>query len=157
MAVTEDISFNPPIEHRIVVGHDGSASADTAMRWGVEQARLRAEPLHVVRAWTLSGVLRDMGGNTEGIPSFDEAGAWVEAKLRQTLDGCGAEGVTVHTHVIHESTAEVLLAAAAAADLLIIGNRGRGGLAGALMGSVAERVVRHATGTVVVVRGSAAK
>jgi len=37
-------------------------------------------------------------------------------------------------------------------DLIVVGSRGRTGLARALLGSVAERVVRHAPCTVVVAR-----
>lgn len=152
MARTEDISFDPPINGGIVVGHDGSASAHEAMRWAVEEGRLRGMVVHVVRAWVLSGVIRDMGGISGGVPSFDEAGTWVEQQLHQNLATCEPEGVEVHTHVIHEASTDVILAAAADADLVVLGNRGRGGFAGAIIGRVAENVVRHAPCTVVVVR-----
>jgi len=152
MASTEDISFNPPILGGIVVGHDGSAAAHEAMRWAVEEGRLRGLVVHVVRAWVLSGVIRDMGGISAGVPSFVEAGAWVEQQLHEHLLSCRPEGVDVHTHVIHEASTDVILAAAATADLVVLGNRGRGGFAGAIIGSVAENVVRHAPCTVVVVR-----
>lgn len=152
MARTEDISFDPPIVGGIVVGHDGSAAAHGAMRWAVDEGRLRGQVVHVVRAWVLSGVIRDMGGLSAGVPSFAEAGAWVEDQLHKNLAACEPEGVEVHTHVIHEASTDVILAAAAAADLVVLGNRGRGGFAGAIIGSVAENVVRHAPCTVVVVR-----
>ncbi len=153
MARTEDISFDPPISGGIVVGHDGSAAAHEAMRWAVEQGRLRGQVVHVVRAWVLSGVIRDMGGGlSAGVPSFDEAGAWVEEQLHLNLATCEPQGVEVHTHVVHEASTDVILAAAATADLVVLGNRGRGGFAGAIIGSVAEHVVRHAPCTVVVVR-----
>lgn len=152
MARSEDIRFDPPINGGIVVGHDGSAAAHEAMRWAVQEGRLRGLVVHVVRAWVLSGVIRDMGGISAGVPSFLEAGTWVEEQLHQNLATCGPEGVEVHTHVIHEASTDVILAAADTADLVVLGNRGRGGFAGAIIGSVAENVVRHAPCTVVVVR-----
>lgn len=152
MARTEDISFDPPIAGGIVVGHDGSSAAHAAMAWAVEEGRLRGQVVHVVRAWVLSGVIRDMGGVSAGVPSFAEAAFWVEQQLRKNLDTCQPEGVEVHTHVIHEASTDVILTAAATADLVVLGNRGRGGFAGAIIGSVAENVVRHAPCTVVVVR-----
>lgn len=152
MARSEDIRFDPPINGGIVVGHDGSAAAHEAMRWAVQEGRLRGLVVHVVRAWVLSGVIRDMGGISAGVPSFDEAGTWVEEQLHQNLATCEPEGVEVHTHVIHEASTDVILAAADTADLVVLGNRGRGGFAGAIIGSVAENVVRHAPCTVVVVR-----
>jgi nucleotide-binding universal stress UspA family protein len=153
VARSEDISFDPPISGGIVAGHDGSAAAHEAMRWAVQQGRLCGQVVHVVRAWVLSGVIRDMGGGlSAGVPSFDEAGAWVEDQLHRALATCDPEGVQVHTHVIHEASTDVILTAAATADLVVLGNRGRGGFAGAIIGSVAENVVRHAPCTVVVVR-----
>ncbi|MDQ4038655.1 MAG: universal stress protein [Actinomycetota bacterium] len=152
MARTEDISFDPPITGGIVVGHDGSSAAHEAMRWAVEEGRLRGLVVHVVRPWVLSGVMRDMGGISAGVPSFDEAGTWVEEQLHRNLSTCEPEGVRVHTHVIHEASTDVILAAATNAELVVLGNRGRGGFAGAIIGSVAENVVRHAPCTVVVVR-----
>jgi nucleotide-binding universal stress UspA family protein len=44
--------------------------------------------------------------------------------------------------------------AAAEADLLVIGNRGHGALVEALLGSVGQQCVHHATCPVVVIRGS---
>lgn len=152
MARTEEIVFAPPIAGGIVVGHDGSSAAHEAMRWAVEEGRLRGQVVHVVRAWVLSGVIGDMGGISGGVPSFEEAGIWVEAQLQENLATCEPAGVEVHTHVIHEASKDVILAAAATADLVVLGNRGRGGFAGAIIGSVAETVVRYAPCTVVVVR-----
>jgi len=152
VARTEEIRFYPPVKGGIVVGHDGSAAAHEAMRWAIEEGRLRGQVVHVVRAWVLSGVIRDMGGISAGVPSFVEAGTWVEEQLGQNLAACEPEGVEVHTHVVHEASTDVILAAAATADLVVLGNRGRGGFAGAIIGSVAENVVRHAPCTVVVVR-----
>ncbi|MGI8723714.1 MAG: universal stress protein [Geodermatophilaceae bacterium] len=152
MARTEEIGFDPPIAGGIVVGHDGSSAAHEAMRWAVEEGRVRTQAVHVVRAWVLSGVIRDMGGISAGVPSFDEAGTWVEQQLHESLATCEPQGVEVHTHVIHEASTDVILAAAATADMVVLGNRGRGGFAGAIIGSVAENVVRHAPCTVVVVR-----
>lgn len=152
VARSEDLRFDPPINGGIVVGHDGSSTAHEAMRWAVEEGRLRGQVVHVVRAWVLSGVIRDMGGISAGVPSFAEAGTWVQQQLHENLVTCQPEGVEVHTHVIHEATTDVILAAAATADLVVLGNRGRGGFAGAIIGSVAESVVRHAPCTVVVVR-----
>ncbi len=59
------------------------------------------------------------------------------------------------TTIVDEGVAWDRIVRAAAehrCDVLVVGNRGRTGLAHALVGSVAERVVRHATCPVLVVR-----
>lgn len=65
-------------------------------------------------------------------------------------------GVTVTGEVAEGHPAEVLLKAAAGADLLVVGSRGHGGFAGMLLGSVSSHAVHHAHCPVLVVRTGAA-
>ncbi|MBW1830484.1 MAG: universal stress protein [Myxococcales bacterium] len=84
----------------------------------------------------------------------------IEDAIRETLTGKTAEllkGVPeVELSVIqHPSPGRALVEMAEdeGADLLILGSHGRSGLSRAFLGSVAERVVRHAPCPVLVVRG----
>ncbi len=52
--------------------------------------------------------------------------------------------------MVHGHPAEVLLRAAEHADLLVIGSRGRGDLAGLVLGSVGHAVLHHAPCSVAV-------
>jgi nucleotide-binding universal stress UspA family protein len=61
--------------------------------------------------------------------------------------------VRVRERVLGGNAAEVLLDAAHGADLLVLGNRGHGGFAEALLGSVGQHCVQHADCPVVIVRG----
>jgi len=61
--------------------------------------------------------------------------------------------VVVETSVAEGSPGHALVEAAKGAELLVVGNRGRGGFAGALFGSVSLHCVSHAPCPVVVVRG----
>lgn len=81
----------------------------------------------------------------DGSPSSLEA-------LRWTVGQAELTGSTVDA-VVEGHPAEALLDAADGADLLVVGSRGRGGFASALLGSVSQHVTHHARCPVVVIRG----
>ena len=64
-------------------------------------------------------------------------------------------GSAVRAELIEGSASAALLKAAASADLLVVGSRGRGGLRSMLFGSVAHVVTNHGTCPVVVIHGAA--
>ncbi|HEX5294163.1 MAG TPA: universal stress protein [Streptosporangiaceae bacterium] len=64
-----------------------------------------------------------------------------------------ASPVPVTMTVAHGVASQVLLDAARAADLLVVGSRGHGGFAEALLGSVSQHCVHHASCPVVIIRG----
>lgn len=70
-------------------------------------------------------------------------------KLRKFLDRLGAKGVSAK--VVLGEPSEAILDAATDFDLVLIATRGRKGAARAVLGSVAEKVVRRADGPVLVV------
>jgi nucleotide-binding universal stress UspA family protein len=72
-------------------------------------------------------------------------------RLRAFLDGIGAKRVP--SRVVLGAPAEAIIDAARDADLVVIATRGRTGLARALLGSVAEKVVRFSEGPVLVLPG----
>jgi len=83
-----------------------------------------------------------------------EARAEVQALLNQTTDGAPQTSPPgpVEIDVTPGRPARVLLNAAQDADLLVLGHRGRGTVAGALLGSVGLQCVLHAPCPVTIVR-----
>ena len=137
----------------VVVGDDGSSCAGAAVRAAAEEAVLRGVKLHVVRAWSITTAVRPADVPQGIVPSMTEFEAATLSAERQRvtelLQGSTAE---VEVHAVHAAPAKVLIEAAATADLLVVGTRGRGGFKSLLLGSVAEQCLRHAPSSVLVVR-----
>jgi nucleotide-binding universal stress UspA family protein len=77
--------------------------------------------------------------------------------LKQTLDEVQASdpafaAVKIRSFVVQGNAAGALLDASEGADLLVVGNRGHGGFARAVLGSVSQHCTQQATCPVVVVR-----
>jgi len=62
--------------------------------------------------------------------------------------------VVINPVVVEGWPAEVLLHAAEGADLLVVGSRGRGGFASALLGSVSQNCAHHATCPLLIIRAA---
>jgi nucleotide-binding universal stress UspA family protein len=139
-------------ERRIVVGVDGSAASKAALAWAVGQAKLSGAVVEAVAAWQVPLALRTPW--PPGLTTDFQATATDE--LGQAVaDVAGSAGpVEIRSKVVEGNPAQVLLDESAAADLLVVGNRGHGGFAKALLGSVSQNCVHHATCPVVVVRDS---
>lgn len=145
----------------IVVGVDGSAGSQAALRWAVgDLARRGGGRLHVVHAWEYP--IAAMAPSPVGtvVPPTDEMRAAAEEALDSILRDAGLgegadlpEGVEVVPIVREGPPAGVLLdlSREVDADLVVVGARGRGGFVGLLLGSVATQVVNHARVPTVVV------
>ena len=138
---------------RIVAGVDGSSSARSALRWAVRQAKLTGGSVDAVIAWHFPA---SYGGY--GMAPFGEGDGDFESWAAKTAADevaavAGDSAVEVRTQVTEGYPARVLLDAANGADLLVVGSRGHGGFAEALLGSVSQHCVHHARCPVVVIRG----
>ncbi len=139
---------------RIVAGVDGSPSSRAALRWAVRQARLTGGTVDAVIAWQIPMMLQNYSWAPIGV----EESADFAADARKRIDAAVSEEVEpgdadlVRTRVVHGHPAQVLLDAADGADLLVLGGRGHGSFAGALLGSVGQHCVQHARCPVVIVR-----
>jgi nucleotide-binding universal stress UspA family protein len=142
---------------QLVVGVDGTEAGAAALRWAVGQARATgAQVLAIAVCEPPRPVVGgpELGGGFVAQPVLDDAQltAAAEAWLTEAIDALPAdEAQAVDRQVRHGDAATVLLEAAHDADLLVLGNHGRGGLAGALTGSVAQPCARHVTCPLVLV------
>ena len=137
----------------IVVGVDGSEGSLAALRFAIEEAKIRSAEVKAVNAWNVPPAVYGGGWAPAGV-DFDEFRKLAEAALEKTLQevGAGESGVSVTAILREGQPADVLCAEAPNADdLLVVGSRGLGGFRGLLLGSVSQQVVNHSTCPVVVV------
>lgn len=131
----------------IVVGVDGSEGSKEALRWAARQAELTGAKLRLVMAWESTSI-------PFYAPLMD--GFDLESDTRKTIEGMvqevlGRPGPDVEIAAVEGSPASTLVNEARGADLLVVGSRGRGEVAGTLLGSVSQHCVTHARCPVVVV------
>jgi len=133
---------------RVVVGIDGSPCSRPALAWAVEYARLTGGQVTAVLAWRWHP---QYGAHPYGRPRdvhYVEEQRLLHAELAKLPD----DDADLVVGVVHEGEApDVLESAAESADLVVVGTHGHGPVAGRLLGSVSQGLVRHCPVPVVVV------
>lgn len=136
---------------KIVVGDDGSGHAREAMAYALEQARARQARVLAIYAWQapiVSAYAPDYG-NLLADDFREEA-----QRARERVEGWREDhpGVEIMGWQVSEHPVPALVKASAAADLVVVGSRGLGGFASAVLGSVGHGVLHRAACPVAVVR-----
>lgn len=140
----------------VVVGVDSSEGAKAALRFAVEEAKLRGATVHAVYAWQFvppGAVLGDAGY----APLMDVDPSGMREAAAGALDRTvaevvgGRDDVAIEQRVVEGPAAGTLVEEARGADMLVVGSRGHGGFTGLLLGSVSQQVAHHATCPVVIV------
>jgi nucleotide-binding universal stress UspA family protein len=132
----------------IVVGVDGSAPSKSALRWAADQASLTEAVLVAVTAWEYPALYG--WGPTYPYQDFEATAGRVLAHAVGEVLGADPP-VRLRRAVVAGRPAQALLDAGRCADLLVVGARGHGRIAGALLGSVSQYCAYHARCPVVIV------
>ena len=128
--------------HRIVVGIDGSPSSNAALGWAIRQAELTGSTLQALTTWEWpSGFGWPMPFPSDYDPASD-----AQKMLDDVLEPLKKDHphVTVSPVVVEGHPAPILVEASRGAELLVVGNRGHGGFAGMLLGSVSKYCASNA-------------
>jgi nucleotide-binding universal stress UspA family protein len=129
----------------IALGVDGSQANESAIAYAFDAAALRDAELVAVHAWWLD-VPERVGLSWMSEESLRRIGQEQEALLAEALSGWSQKypDVVVRRDLSRQRPVDALLAAAKAADLLVVGSRGRGGFAGLILGSVSQGLLHRA-------------
>jgi nucleotide-binding universal stress UspA family protein len=137
----------------IVVGTDGSPSADAAIRWAVKDAEMRSTHLTVVHA------VAPVVGTWLATPVPPDVMQWNHERGRQIVDDAvsaakeiAGGSLSISAEVVVSAAVPALIALSKDAQLVVVASRGSGALARTVLGSVSTGLVHHAHCPVAVIR-----
>lgn len=132
----------------VLLGIDGSPASESATALAFDEASRRGAGLVALHAWSDVAVFPVLGMDWH---QYEDEGGEV---LGERLAGWQEQypDVNVQRRVVCDLPARWLIEESRRAQLVIVGNRGRGGFAGMLLGSVSSAVARSADAPVIVVR-----
>ncbi|HLL39273.1 MAG TPA: universal stress protein [Rubrobacteraceae bacterium] len=155
---------------RILLASDGSESAAHATEVAVELSKKTNSELHVlyvgeysIGEYSTASLVPQAADPAwvvqENLASLEKKGQQFEQVARQTLDAevqqvreVGGTVTQAHLRLGTPAAEIVELAEELEVGLIVVGSRGLGGIRRALIGGVADSVVRHAHCLVLVVR-----
>lgn len=140
---------------RLVIGVDGSSHAAAAMQWAIRMAK--GMDCEVIAVFAIAPpVYFDTGLAAPTIPVQYDA-QW-RADMKKDFEDVWCKplreaGIRYRTVIEDGRAASVISAAAddADADVVLVGRRGRGGVAELLLGSVSHELVLHCKRPVLVI------
>lgn len=141
------------MELPLLVGVDGSETSLRAVDWAVGEAALRGVPLRLVYAslWERyegTALAEALGSTSEQVQADAIVSTAAERARRREAN------VEISTEVLRGEPVPALLNEGRNASALVLGSRGRSGIAELLLGSVCLAVAARADCPVIVLRGS---
>jgi nucleotide-binding universal stress UspA family protein len=141
---------------KILVGTDGSATAEAAIRHAARLAKSMGADLHLISAYSapdpkqVSRWVQEAGQEFVGLITGTTA---AESAIETGRRAAKEEGVVAEARFLEGDPGEVLIASAETdgIDLLIVGNKGMTGAKRFLLGSVPHKVSHHAPCDVLIV------
>ncbi|OXM45424.1 universal stress protein [Amycolatopsis alba] len=143
----------PPELGPVVVGVDGSPASETALALAFEEASWRNATLVALHCWDdafLSAIFEETQWTLNRADVEEQEREVLSERLagwREKYPDVGVERV-----VVRGRPADELLKYGDRAQVLVVGSRGRGGVAGMLLGSTSQAVMSYALCPVVVAR-----
>jgi len=141
---------------KILIATDGSDSAHEALEFGLDLAAEQDAKAFIVHVAPAVDVMpyANFGYVAPSVPhEFDEHD---RECLQEAAELAAEKGVDVETGLLKGRPADEIVAFADTidADLIVVGSRGHGAVASALIGSVSRGVLHESRRPVLVVRGT---
>jgi nucleotide-binding universal stress UspA family protein len=142
-------------DYGIVVGADGSSASNAAVCWAARAAAMRRLPLTVVHA------VNPVDASWPHSPPPDGLAVWQENEARRVLADAlkmardsakDNPRIPIETELILSATVPTFVDRSKEAELMVVGNEGRGALTRGLLGSVTSSLIRRAHCPVAVIR-----
>ncbi len=137
----------------ITVGVDGSKASMTAIRFALEEAKLRGATVRAVTAWEA-----DTAYAARGFPLLEEEEAayvrsatTVQDKALELAVPAVEDAPSIKRRVVRGRPGQALVALSADALLLVVGTEHKGALKRVVVGSTSAHCVKHSRVPVVVV------
>jgi nucleotide-binding universal stress UspA family protein len=137
----------------IVVGTDGSDTADVAVQRAAALAKLTGARVELVSGFREDYSMAAQAGMLVGDMAGDARRA-ADGCLESTAMKLRADGLEVETHCMGGDAADALIdiAEATNASLIVVGSKGMHGSRRFLLGNVPNKVSHHAPCSVMIVR-----
>ncbi|GAA3342314.1 universal stress protein [Amorphoplanes nipponensis] len=136
----------------IIVATDGTETSRAAVRWAAREAERRHALLRIVHVYDWEW----REGRFDYTNQYTDIARQVAEQVTMTGHDQAREvapDLSIELDTVLGHAGARLLELAGGAELMVLGNRGRGGFGGLLLGSVSQRLAVHASCPVVVVRG----
>jgi len=132
---------------KILVATDFSEGSDEALDLAVDLGKPTGATVEIAHVVELGGSGRLPYGLVNYADDLGTIAMTVDLELSTRAERVTATGLRCYTRMLEGNASREIVREAreAHADLIVIGTHGRRGLAHAMLGSVAERVVRHAS------------
>jgi nucleotide-binding universal stress UspA family protein len=138
----------------IVVGVDGSECSHSALRFALNEARIRHAKLRIVVVWHVPLAAYGAGWAPPPPHLAEDSEAAAKEVLEDALQSAreDAGSMEIESVVREGQPANVLVEESAEAEMLVVGSRGRGGFRELMLGSVSQQCAHHARCPVTIVR-----
>ncbi|WP_078603061.1 MULTISPECIES: universal stress protein [unclassified Streptomyces] len=127
----------------------GSSRKGDALRWAEHHARRVGGVVEAIYVWDTPSARGYTGPAIDPELDLQQARERFAEELSAAFPG--ERPARLREHLVEGDPSEALIQASEGAELLVVGRRGRGAFARAMLGSVSQRCAQHAACPVVVV------